>query len=210
MPRTPITDESNVPTLFGGRERGNKTKCTNSEIELRRLEVVSRRLQGETITHIAKELGFSPVTIKNDIDAISSLNLQYVSDFSQSDFVGETLEVYRELEKLAFAQLNAVPRGDSRKAKFMQDIRSNRKAMIEILQDSGLLHKEPKKVDIAVSMEVLKQWSPEQKSLIAGSIIDAAMIEGEIITTEEPDQYAQARAAADDIDIDEIAEFSDD
>ena len=209
MPRTPITDENDIPTLFEGREQGGN-RCTNSEIELRRLEVIGRRLRGETITQIARDLGFTPVTIKNDIDAISSLNLQYVSDFNQADFVGDTLEVYRELEKEAFTQLGAVPRGDSRKAKFMKDIRDNRKAMIEILQESGLLHKEPKKVDIAVSMEVLKHWSPEQRSIIAGSIIDAAIIEGEVVEEEKLSVYERAKQQAESIDIDAIAEFSDD
>ena len=211
MPRIPITDENNIPVLFEGRERGGKTKCTNAEIELRRLEVVGRRLRGETITSIARELGFSPVTIKSDIDAVATLNLQYVTDFSQTDFVGETLEVYKQLEKKAFAQLDAVPRGDSRKAKFMQDIRSNRKAMIEILQESGLLHKEPKKVDIAVSMDVLNQWSTAQKDLIAGSILDAAILEGAVLEEKPLSVYDRVkRDNAKDIDIDDIAEFSDD
>ena len=92
----------------------------------------------------------------------------------------------------------------------MKDIRDSRKASIELLQESGLVRKEPKKIDVAVSVDVLNSWSQEQRTLVSSAILDAAII-GEIEEEHVPfDPYADVKNRAKDIDLEEIADFVED
>ena len=210
MPRTPITNPDDMPVIFSPRDKETKVKCTKAEIEMRRIEVARRRLCGQTISMIADGLGYSEATIKNDIDAVQQSNIQIVKNFDQDSFVCESLEIYRKVEQEAFSQLYEVPDGDVRKSKFLKDIRDSRKASIELLQDSGLVRKEPKKIDVAISVDVLDKWSNEQRTLVSSAILDAAII-GEVEEEYVPfDPYAEVKKREEEIDLDSIAEFMDD
>lgn len=208
MARTPITSPDDVPVIFSPRDKETKVKCTKAEIEMRRVEVARRRLCGQTLSMIAEGLGYSEATIKNDIEAIQESNIQIIQNFSQEEFVCESLEVFKKVEQEAFSQLYEVPDGDVRKSKFLKDIRDSRKASIELLQDSGLVRTEPKKIDVAVSVDVLNHWSSEQRTLVSSAILDAAII-GEVEEEYVPfDPYADAKKKAEEIDLDAIAQFS--
>jgi hypothetical protein len=176
MPRQPITDVNDIPEIFSPRDKESKVKCTQAEMEMRRLEVSRRRLCGQPLHQIANELGYSVVTISKDIAAIQESNIQLIQNFEQEDFISESLEVYKKVEREAFTQLYEVPDGDVRKSKFLKDIRDTRKATIELLQDSGLVRKEPKKIDVDISIDVLNHWTSEQKTLVCDAILDAAVI----------------------------------
>ena len=139
MPRKPITDPTEVPTLFEPRERSPKSKCTQEEMEMRRLEVARRRLQGQSVSNIARDLNYSPATIRNDIEALQDANVKYITGFNQVDFVGESLNVYRSLESEAFRQIDSVPIGDSRRSKFIKDARDSRSAMVKLLGPEEIL-----------------------------------------------------------------------
>lgn len=210
MPRTPITNPDDVPVLFSPRDKENKVKCTKAEMEMRRIEVARRRLCGQSISIIAEGLGYSEATIKNDIDAVQESNIQVIKNFDQAEFVCESLEVFKRVEQEAFTQLYEVPDGDMRKSKFLKDIRDSRKASIDLLQDSGLVRTEPKKIDVAVSVDVLNSWSSEQRTMVSSAILDAAII-GEVEEEHVPfDPYADAKKKAQELDLEDIAEFSDD
>ena len=207
MSRTPITNPDDVPVIFSPRDKESKVKCTKSEMEMRRIEVSRRRLCGQTISMIAEGLGYSDATIRNDIDAIQESNIQIVKNFDQDGFVCESLEVFRKVEQEAFSQLYEVPDGDVRKSKFLKDIRDSRKASIELLQESGLVRKEPKKIDVAISVDVLNSWSSEQRTLVSSAILDAAII-GDVEEEHVPfDPYADVKKKSQEINLEEIAEF---
>lgn len=200
MPRQPITDVNDIPEIFPPRDKESKVKCTQAEMEMRRLEVSRRRLCGEPIHQIANELGYSIVTISKDIAAIHESNIQLIQNFEQEDFISESLEVYKRVEREAFMQLYEVPDGDVRKSKFLKDIRDTRKATIELLQDSGLVRKEPKKIDVDISIDVLNHWTAAQKTLVCDAILDAAVI-GSVEEDEEPfDPYADALQKSQDVE----------
>jgi len=209
MPRKPITDPTEVPTLFEPRERSPKSKCTQEEMEMRRLEVARRRLQGQSVSNIARDLNYSPATIRNDIEALQDANVKYITGFNQVDFVGESLNVYRSLESEAFRQIDSVPIGDSRRSKFIKDARDSRSAMVKLLQESGLLHREAQKLDVAVSVAVLDNWSIQQREMVAASILDAAIVGPEEILEEAVDPYEEAKKKFEHIDINSVAEFAD-
>ena len=209
MPRRPITSEDDIPTLFESSNRPKNHKCTDAEIELRRLEVARQRLRGKSISEIARDMSYSEVTIKNDLDAVYEARKEYLFNFSQVDFVNESLSVFQELERRAFNQMDHIPAGDSRHSKFLNDIRNTRQNMIGLLQDAGLVRKEAPEVKVNVTMEVLKNWSPQQVDLVAESILDAAIIAEEEEVEEERDMYAEAKAVAENINEDELADFLD-
>ena len=207
MARSPITNPDDIPVIFSPRDKDNKVKCTKAEMEMRRLEVSRRRMCGQPLYKIAEELGYSVATIKNDIDAVRESKLQIIKNFEQDAFVCESLEVFKKVEQEAFYQLYSVPDGDVRKSKFLKDIRDSRKASIDLLQDSGLVRTEPKKIDVAISIDVLKEWSHEQKNLISEAILDAAII-GEVEKEFVPfDPYADAKKKIETMKMKDVAEF---
>lgn len=207
MARTPITSPDDIPVIFSPRDKDNKVKCTKAEIEMRRLEVSRRRMCGQPISKIADELGYSATTIKNDIDALRESKLQIIKNFEQDEFVCESLDIFKKVEEEAFYQLYSVPDGDVRKSKFLKDIRDSRKAAIELLQDSGLVRTEPKKIDVAVSIDVLNEWSHEQRTLVSEAILDAAIISEPEKEYVPFDPYADAKKKVENIKMQEVAEF---
>jgi len=209
MPRRPITDESEIPTLFDSSNRKKSHKCTESEIELRRLEVARQRLRGKSIVEIANDMNYSEVTIKNDLDAVYEARKEYLTQFSQVDFVNQSLAIFQELERRAFNQMDFIPAGDSRHSKFINDIRNTRQSMIGLLQDAGLVRKESPEVKVNVTMEVLNGWSPKQIDIVSESILDAAIVSEEAELVEEENLYEKAKKESESFSDDELAEFLD-
>jgi len=205
MARKPVTSTDDL------EEVGGKTSLvvnTERSVELRRIEVIRRRLRGETIIAIADTLGCSVGTINNDIKAIRDSNAELVSQFSQKDYVGETLQTFQKIEEEAWRQVFALDVGDSRKAKFLDSIRSTRKEAIKLLQSSGLLHKEAEKVEVQVTSEVINTWSSDQKMLVADALVEAAIIDVEV--AEEEEEFNSLPSRDEDLQLDDIAEFLDD
>ena len=205
MARTPVKssddpeDSSTKNTLVVNTEKA---------VELRRIEVIRRRLRGETITSISDALGCSVGTINNDIKAIREANNASVVSFNQEDYVGETLQTFKKIEEEAWRQVFALDVGDSRKAKFLDSIRATRKEAIKLLQSSGLLHKEAQKVEVQVTSEVINNWSSDQKMLVADAVLEAAIID---VSIEEVEEEFNSLPPKDlDLQLEDIAEFLDD
>ena len=204
MARKPVTSaddlegESSAQSLVSSAERA---------VELRRIEVIRRRLRGETIVSIADILGCSVGTINNDIKAIRNSNAELVSTFNQEDYVGETLQIFQKIEEEAWRQVFALDVGDSRKAKFLDSIRATRKEAVKLLQSSGLLHKEAQKVEVQVTSEVINGWSTDQKMLVSDALVEAAIIDADFEEAEE--EFNSMPTRQENLELEDIAEFMD-
>ena len=204
MARTPVKSPDDLDN-----HASRKSLIVNPEraIELRRIEVIRRRLRGETISGIASALNCSVSTVNNDIKAIRDVNSAAVKDFNQEDYIGETLQTFKKIEEESWHQVFALDTGDSRKAKFLDSIRATRKEAVKLLQNSGLLHKEAERVEVQVTSEVISDWSVDQKMLVAGAVIDAAIID---VEPEEVEEFNSLPIKDEDLDLDDIATFVDD
>jgi len=205
MARTPVKSPDDLEA-----HASKKNMIVNPEraVEMRRVEVIRRRLRGETISSIADSLSCSISTINNDIKAIRDANAELVTNFDQGDYVGETLQTFKRIEEEAWIQVFALDIGDSRKAKFLDSIRATRKEAIKLLHSSGLLHKEAERVEVQVTSEVLGGWSLDQKMLIADAVVEAAIIDVE--TEEAPKEFNSLPLKNEDLELEDIAEFLDD
>jgi hypothetical protein len=205
MARTPVKSPKDLEA-----HATKKNMIVNPEraVEMRRVEVIRRRLRGETISSIADSLGCSISTINNDIKAIRTSNEELVSNFDQSEYVGETLQTFKRLEEEAWTQVFALDIGDSRKAKFLDSIRSTRKEAIRLLQSSGLLHKEAERVEVQVTSEVLGSWSVDQKMLVADAVVEAAIID--VDPVESSPEFNSLPSKEEDLELEDIAVFIED
>ena len=207
MTRTPVTDPND---LEGIDEDGSNARSMlmNPEevIELRRMEVIRRRLRGQTAGTIARALSVSENTIYNDIKAIRESNLKHVTTFAQEDFIGDTLQTFQRIEQEAWNQVAQLDDGDVRKAKFLDSVRSTRKEQVKLLQSSGLLHKEANKVEVQVTTDVLNTWSDDQKQMVADAVLDAAILEAEEIL-ELPEYNSMPKE--EEVSFEDVADFSD-
>ena len=71
MTRTPITDPDDLEDIDEDGNNARKMMMSPEEvIEIRRMEVIRRRLRGQTAGTIARALNVSENTIYNDIKAI--------------------------------------------------------------------------------------------------------------------------------------------
>ena len=204
MARTPIKSPEDLET---NKEKREMTTSTDRLIEMRRLDVIRRRLRGETISSIAHALKCSVGTINNDLKAIRAANKSLVRDFKQEDYVGETLQTFQKIEEEAWFQVHALDVGDSRKAKFLDSIRATRKEAVKLLQSSGLLHKESEKVEVQITSDVLRSWSSDQKMLVADAVVEAAIIDADF---EEEPEFNSLPDKTEHLELDDIAEFLDD
>ena len=174
MTRTPVTSKDDLE-----KEDSQKTLLSPRElVELRRIDVVRRRLQGQSVAVIAKDLGESTSVIYNDIKSIRESNEKYTSDFNQDEFIGESLDVFRKIEEESWEQVFTLDKGDARKAKFLDSVRSSRREQIKLLQNSGMLHKEAEKLEVHVSADIIGGWSDDQKHMVADAIVEAAIMDG--------------------------------
>lgn len=205
MARTPVTSSDDL------EEHGKrKSLIVNPDkaIELRRVDVIRRRLRGETIASIADSLDCSVSTINNDLKAIRAANNSVVKEFNQEDYIGETLQTFKKIEEESWMQVFSLGIGDSRKAKFLDSIRATRKEAIKLLQSSGLLHKEAEKVEIQVTSEVINGWSSDQKMLVADAVVEAAIIDADFEEAEA--EFDSLPKPSKNVTLDDIAVFSDD
>ena len=205
MARTPITSLEDLE-----KEPIKKSLILNTDkvVELRRIDIIRRRLRGETIAVIADSLGCSVSTINNDIKAIRESNQSWVKEFDQGSYIGDTLQTFKKIEEEAWFQVFSLDIGDSRKAKFLDSIRATRKEAIKLLQSSGLLHKEAQKVEVQISANVIDNWSSDQKMLVADALVEAAIIDVE----HEPvvEEFNSLPLKSESLELDDIAEFLDD
>jgi len=202
MARTPVKSPEDLEA-----HAAKKKMIANPDrlIEMRRMDVIRRRLRGETISGIAHALNCSVGTINNDIKAIRDANQSLVTGFNQTDYVGETLQTFKRIEEEAWVQVFSLGVGDSRKAKFLDSIRSTRKEAIKLLQNSGLLHKEAAKVEVQITSEVLGRWTPDQKMLVAEAVVEAAIID---IDCEEVEPEFNSLPIKDkELELEDMAEF---
>lgn len=173
MTRTPITSKDDLD-----KEDSQKTLLSPRElVELRRIDVVRRRLRGQSVSVIAKELGESTSVIYNDIKSIRESNEKYTSNFNQDEFIGESLDVFRKIEEESWEQVFILDKGDARKAKFLDSVRSSRREQIKLLQNSGMLHKEADKLEVHLSTDIIGSWSDDQKHMVADAIVEAAILD---------------------------------
>jgi len=207
MTRTPVTDPNDLEGIDEDGSNARSMLMSPEEvIELRRMEVIRRRLRGQTAGTIARALGVSENTIYNDIKAIRESNLKHVTTFAQEDFIGDTLQTFQRIEQEAWNQVAQLDDGDVRKAKFLDSVRSTRKEQVKLLQSSGLLHKEANKVEVQVTSDVLNTWSDDQKQMVADAVLDAAILEAEEIL-ELPEYNSMPKE--EEVSFEDVADFSD-
>mgnify|MGYP005820582849 FL=1 len=208
MTRTPVTNPDDLEDLDDDAGNASQMMMSPEEaIEIRRIEVIRRRLRGQTAGTIARALNVSENTIYNDIRAIRESNAKHVTTFVQEDFIGDTMQTFRRIEQEAWNQVEQLDDGDARKAKFLDSVRASRKEQIKLLQNSGLLHKEAKKVEVQVISDILGNWSEDQKQLVADAVVDAAILDTEELTA-LPEHDSMPKE--EDVDFEDIAEFLDD
>jgi hypothetical protein len=205
MARTPIKSPADL-AAHGAKK--DMMVDPDGLIEMRRLDVIRRRLRGETISAIAHALNCSVGTINNDIKAIRDANQSFVKDFKQTDYVGDTIQTFKKIEEEAWFQVYALDVGDSRKAKFLDSIRATRKEAVKLLQSSGLLHKEAEKVEVQITSDILSGWSSGQKMLVADAVVEAAIIDADF--EEEEPEFNSLPVKNQKLELDDIAEFLDD
>jgi len=207
MTRTPVTDPNDLEGIDEDGSNARSMLMSPEEvIEIRRMEVIRRRLRGQTAGTIARALGVSENTIYNDIKAIRESNLKHVTTFAQEDFIGDTLQTFQRIEQEAWNQVAQLDDGDVRKAKFLDSVRSTRKEQVKLLQSSGLLHKEANKVEVQVTSDVLNTWSDDQKQMVADAVLDAAILEAEEIL-ELPEYNSMPKE--EEVSFEDVADFSD-
>ena len=207
MTRTPVTDPNDLEGIDEDGSNARSMLMSPEEvIELRRMEVIRRRLRGQTAGTIARALSVSENTIYNDIKAIRESNLKHVTTFAQEDFIGDTLQTFQRIEQEAWNQVAQLDDGDVRKAKFLDSVRSTRKEQVKLLQSSGLLHKEANKVEVQVTTDVLNTWSDDQKQMVADAVLDAAILEAEEIL-ELPEYNSMPKE--EEVSFEDVADFSD-
>ncbi len=207
MTRTPVTDPNDLENIDEDGSNARSMLMSPEEvIELRRMEVIRRRLRGQTAGTIARALSVSENTVYNDIKAIRDSNLKHVTTFAQEDFIGDTLQTFQRIEQEAWNQVAQLDDGDARKAKFLDSVRSTRKEQIKLLQSSGLLHKEANKVEVQVTSDVLNAWSDDQKQMVADAVLDAAILDAEEIL-ELPEYNSMPKEEA--VSFEDVADFSD-
>ena len=207
MTRTPVTDPNDLEGIDEDGSNARSMLMSPEEvIELRRMEVIRRRLRGQTAGTIARALGVSENTIYNDIKAIRESNLKHVTTFAQEDFIGDTLQTFQRIEQEAWNQVAQLDDGDVRKAKFLDSVRSTRKEQVKLLQSSGLLHKEANKVEVQVTTDVLNTWSDDQKQMVADAVLDAAILDAEEIL-ELPEYNSMPKE--EEVSFEDVADFSD-
>ena len=207
MTRTPVTDPNDLEGIDEDGSNARSMLMSPEEvIELRRMEVIRRRLRGQTAGTIARALGVSENTIYNDIKAIRESNLKHVTTFAQEDFIGDTLQTFQRIEQEAWNQVAQLDDGDVRKAKFLDSVRSTRKEQVKLLQSSGLLHKEANKVEVQVTSDVLNTWSDDQKQMVADAVLDAAILDAEEIL-ELPEYNSMPKE--EEVSFEDVADFSD-
>ena len=205
MARTPVKSPDDLEA-----HGAKKSLIVNPDkaIELRRIDVIRRRLRGETISGIASALRCSVSTVNNDLKAIREVNTGVVDNFDQEDYIGDTLQTFKKIEEESWFQVFALDTGDSRKAKFLDSIRATRKETIKLLQSSGLLHKEAQRVEVQVTSEAISEWSVDQKMLVADALIEASIIDVEI---EEPEpEFNSLPDKREKLELDDIATFVED
>lgn len=208
MTRTPITDPDDLEDIDEDGNNARKMMMSPEEvIEIRRMEVIRRRLRGQTAGTIARALNVSENTIYNDIKAIRDSNLKHVTTFVQEDFIGDTIQTFQRIEQEAWNQVAQLDDGDARKAKFLDSVRASRKEQIKLLQNSGLLHKEANKVEVQVTSDVLNTWSDDQKQMVADALVDAAILDAEEIL-ELPEYNSMPKE--EEVVFEDVADFSDD
>ena len=208
MTRTPITDPDDLEDIDEDGNNARKMMMSPEEvIEIRRMEVIRRRLRGQTAGTIARALNVSENTIYNDIKAIRDSNLKHVTTFVQEDFIGDTIQTFQRIEQEAWNQVAQLDAGDARKAKFLDSVRASRKEQIKLLQNSGLLHKEANKVEVQVTSDVLNTWSDDQKQMVADALVDAAILDAEEIL-ELPEYNSMPKE--EEVVFEDVADFSDD
>ena len=208
MTRTPITDPDDLEDIDEDGNNARKMMMSPEEvIEIRRMEVIRRRLRGQTAGTIARALNVSENTIYNDIKAIRDSNLKHVTTFVQEDFIGDTIQTFQRIEQEAWNQVAQLDDGDARKAKFLDSVRASRKEQIKLLQNSGLLHKAANKVEVQVTSDVLNTWSDDQKQMVADALVDAAILDAEEIL-ELPEYNSMPKE--EEVVFEDVADFSDD
>ena len=208
MTRTPITDPDDLEDIDEDGNNARKMMMSPEEvIEIRRMEVIRRRLRGQTAGTIARALNVSENTIYNDIKAITDSNLKHLTTFVQEDFIGDTIQTFQRIEQEAWNQVAQLDDGDARKAKFLDSVRASRKEQIKLLQNSGLLHKEANKVEVQVTSDVLNTWSDDQKQMVADALVDAAILDAEEIL-ELPEYNSMPKE--EEVVFEDVADFSDD
>ncbi len=206
MTRTPITNPDDLEDFESDGPNAQQMMMSPEEvIELRRMEVIRRRLRGQTAGTIARALSVSENTIYNDIKAIRDSNVKHITTFAQEDFIGDTLQTFQRLEQEAWNQVAELDDGDVRKAKFLDSVRASRKEQIKLLQSSGLLHKEAQKVEVQVTSEVIGGWSEDQKQMVADAVLDAAILDAEEFL-ELPEHDSMPKEEV--VTFEDVAEFS--
>lgn len=188
------------------------------EIEERRIEVFNLRSRGVTPKAIAKELGVSESTIRNDLAAIREENLRLISEYQNDEFIGEYVRHFEDMICKAWEDYDKNDPGSPGRVKFLALIRSLRKDQYDVFKDVGLIRKagasknKQKQGVLGITPEMMKMLPKEVKQLLVQIFIKQQTPTQ--LAEPEPNPVIRGRSLANPsartIDIDEVMDFIDD
>ena len=129
-----------TPAILGAKAPKKQVvpDMQDQSIEERREAVFRRRLRGEQRKDIARSLGVSLGTVKNDLIIIRKQNAEYVDEYQQHEFVGMSMAMFEEVSVKAWKEYDDGATGAIR-LKALDLARNLTKDQIRLLQEVGML-----------------------------------------------------------------------
>jgi hypothetical protein len=157
--------------------------------EERRRQVWRLKQQGMSESEMSVILDVRPVTIRKDLHMIDQALKNGVIDFDNDLFVGDTLQLYAELERQALQEMAVADEGSKERKQFLDQIGKFRKSRIDLLQDTGKLSKKRPGTPIAPGSNTINigKVSVNEWGLEAQQTVVKALLQGEVGVGEEPE-----------------------
>ena len=160
-------------------------KSNAYEIMLRRQQVQRLRLRGLSISEIAKQLSVSFLTAQKDLEAVSKTNQDHVDQFQQSQFVGESMEIFDDLRQRAWDEYNSADPGSKIRLQSLDLIRVIQHDKFKALQDTGLIQKAAQQVEHTHTMAL--PWTDEIKLAVIDKLLQSQLSTQLSLPTPDPD-----------------------
>jgi len=221
MPKT----KKRTPVLGTKAAKSKRPPIPNQQeqtIEERREDVFRRRIRGETRKEIATELGVSLGTVKNDLTIMRQRNAEYVTEYQQNEFVGQSMAVFEEIAQKAWDEYDKAT-NTTGKLKSLDLVRNLTKDQIRLLQEVGLLKvRDSGKDDASEAMKTfLDNLNKRARQRLISGAVQAALPTNleeptldDIVTNPlddsyEDDDYDDDIADFDDLDDEDFDDFDD-
>ena len=183
------------------RDKNKKPrKLSQSELEIRRKQVLSLRMRGLGIRAIAKELGTGYMTVKRDLEALRSEMQERLTKLDRDCIIANSVSVFEEVESQAWDQYHKPSCDNKTKVQYLNMVRAARNDQVKLLTDIGMIAKAPQEVKHTVKSDVISHWTPQAQDIVAMAIVKAGLtpglapvpedrqIEGKSVIDVEPDK----------------------